>query len=90
MVLLDEISLASSETLQQLCGLLGNARGSVTLTEQGNSEALQQHPDVCLFATINPATDAGKKDIPPSMRSHFTEIYVDKLVDPVELCSVVA
>eukprot|EP00957_Ditylum_brightwellii_P024542 1852767-Ditylum_brightwellii.AAC.1 len=39
---------------------------------------------------MNPATDAGKKDIPPSMRSHFAEIYVDELVDPVELCSVAA
>eukprot|EP00957_Ditylum_brightwellii_P157939 12021930-Ditylum_brightwellii.AAC.1 len=58
--------------------------------EQGNSEALQQHPDFCLFVAMNPATDVGKKDIPPSMRSCFTEIYVEELVDPVELCSVAA
>eukprot|EP00957_Ditylum_brightwellii_P020431 1540164-Ditylum_brightwellii.AAC.1 len=58
--------------------------------EQGNSEALQQHPDFHLFAAINPVIDAGKKDILPSMRSHFIETYVDKLVDPVELCSVAA
>ena len=89
-VLLDEINLASSETLQQLCGLLDNAHDSITLMEQDNSETLQQHPDFQLFAAMNPATDAGKKDIPPSMRSCFTEIYVDELVDPVELHSVAA
>jgi midasin len=34
---------------------------------------------------MNPATDAGKKDLPPSIRSRFSEIYVDELLDPVEL-----
>eukprot|EP00957_Ditylum_brightwellii_P049656 3765420-Ditylum_brightwellii.AAC.1 len=36
--------------------LLNNVRGSVTLIEQGNSEALQRHPDFCLFAAMNPVT----------------------------------
>ncbi|KAK1736592.1 midasin [Skeletonema marinoi] len=62
-VLLDEINLASSETLQRLCGLLDDAHGSITLTEKA----------------MNPATDAGKKDLPASIRSRFTEIYVDEL-----------
>lgn len=39
---------------------------------------------------MNPATDAGKKDLPTSIRSRFTEIYVDELVDPVQLRSVAA
>lgn len=37
---------------------------------------------------MNPATDAGKKDLPSSLRSRFTEIYVDELIDPTELRSV--
>lgn len=39
---------------------------------------------------MNPATDAGKKDLPASIRSRFTEIYVDELVDAVQLRSVAA
>lgn len=89
-VLLDEINLASSETLQRLCGLLDDSRGSVTLTEKGDSEALYRHPDFRLFAAMNPATDAGKKDLPPSLRARFTELYVDELLDRIELRSVAA
>uniref|UniRef100_A0A7S3VEM6 Midasin n=1 Tax=Chaetoceros debilis TaxID=122233 RepID=A0A7S3VEM6_9STRA len=89
-VLLDEINLASSETLERLCGLLDDAKGSVTLTEKGDSEALRRHPDFRIFAAMNPATDAGKKDLPSSLRSRFTEIYVDELIDPTELRTVAA
>ena len=84
-VLLDEINLASSETLQRLCGLLDDPSGSVTLTERGDASAIARHPDFRLFAAMNPATDAGKKDLPPSIRSRFSEIYVDELLDPLEL-----
>ena len=83
-VLLDEINLASSETLQRLCGLLDDSTGSVTLTERGDAVAIARHPDFRLFAAMNPATDAGKKDLPASIRSRFTEIYVDELSDPNE------
>jgi midasin len=89
-ILLDEINLASSETLQRLCGLLDDSRGSVTLTEKGDSEALQRHPDFRLFAAMNPATDAGKKDLPSSLRARFTEIYVDELLDRIELRRIAA
>lgn len=34
-VLLDEINLATAETLDCLCGLLDTAMGSVTLIERG-------------------------------------------------------
>lgn len=89
-VLLDEINLASSETLQRLCGLLDDRTGSVTLTERGDAVAISRHPDFRLFAAMNPATDAGKKDLPSSIRSRFTEIYVDELRDPVELRTIAA
>ena len=84
-VLLDEINLASSETLQRLCGLLDNSTGSITLTEKGDAEAVKRHPGFRLFAAMNPATDAGKKDLPGSIRSRFTELYVDELIDSNQL-----
>jgi len=89
-VLLDEINLASSETLERLCGLMDDSRGSLTLTERGDTEALRRHPDFRLFAAMNPATDTGKKDLPASIRARFSEIYVDELLDPVELRTVAA
>ena len=42
-VLLDEINLASSETFQRLCGLLDDSKSSVTLTERGDTVAIQRH-----------------------------------------------
>jgi midasin len=84
-VLLDEINLASTETLQRLSGLLDDATSSLTLTERGDSLAVSRHPEFRLFAAMNPATDSGKKDLNSSIRSRFTEIYVDELLDPVEL-----
>jgi MoxR-like ATPase len=84
-VLLDEINLASSETLQRLCGLLDDSSSSLTLTERGDAIAIERHPSFRLFAAMNPATDSGKKDLTPSIRARFTEFYVDELLDPVEL-----
>lgn len=84
-VLLDEINLASSEILQRLLGLLDDRAGSLTLTERGDAVPVPRHPEFRLFAAMNPATDAGKKELHPSFRSRFTEIYVDELLDPIEL-----
>ena len=84
-VLLDEINLASSETLQRICGLLDDTTSSLTLTERGDSKAVPRHAEFRLFAAMNPATDAGKKELNSSVRARFTELYVDEVVDPVEL-----
>ncbi|KAH7927800.1 midasin [Leucogyrophana mollusca] len=75
-ILLDEINLASPETLECITGLLHGPTASITLTEQGSIEAVPRHPDFRLFACMNPATDVGKKDLPPNIRARFTEIDV--------------
>ncbi|KAG1851990.1 hypothetical protein C8R48DRAFT_836267 [Suillus tomentosus] len=75
-VLLDEINLASPETLECITGLLRGPTASITLTEQGSLSAVPRHPDFRLFACMNPATDVGKKDLPPTIRTRFTEIDV--------------
>ncbi|KAJ7600863.1 midasin nuclear AAA ATPase [Mycena floridula] len=75
-VLLDEVNLASPETLECISGLLHSPTSSITLTEQGSLEPIPRHPDFRLFACMNPATDVGKKDLPPNIRSRFTEIDV--------------
>lgn len=89
-VLLDEINLASSETLQRLCGLLNGADSSLTITERGDLAAIERHPSFRIFAAMNPATDVGKKDLAPRIRSRFTEVYVDEILNPLELRSIMA
>ncbi|EWM28421.1 mdn1 midasin family protein [Nannochloropsis gaditana] len=38
---------------------------------------------------MNPANDAGKKELPPALRARFTEVEVTELVDPQDLRAVV-
>jgi len=79
-VLLDEINLATPDTLECLSDLLDsgpNAKPSIMLTETGQVERIEAHPNFRIFAAMNPATDVGKKDLPMGIRSRFTEIYVN-------------
>ncbi|KAI5117001.1 hypothetical protein M0805_002669 [Coniferiporia weirii] len=75
-VLLDEINLASPETLECISGLLQGPAASITLTEQGSLEPVPRHHNFRLFACMNPATDIGKRDLPSNIRARFTEIEV--------------
>ncbi|EAU86094.2 MDN1 midasin family protein [Coprinopsis cinerea okayama7 len=75
-ILLDEINLASPETLESVTSLLHGPTASITLTENGELEPIPRHPDFRLFACMNPATDVGKKDLAPNIRARFTEIDV--------------
>ncbi|KAK7081093.1 AAA ATPase midasin [Halocaridina rubra] len=84
-VLLDEINLASAETLECLSGLLESNLGSVVLLERGDNKPIVRHPGFCLFACMNPATDVGKKELPAGLRNRFTEFYVDELEDNLDL-----
>jgi midasin len=67
-LLLDEINLASSETLERLSSVLDAETGTLSLTERGDTEAIVRHPEFRLFACMNPPTDFGKKDLPPAIR----------------------
>ena len=75
-ILLDEVNLASQETLEALSTLLESPSSSLVLTDRGDVEPVTRHPNFRLFACMNPATDVGKKDLPPNLRNCFTEIYV--------------
>ncbi|KAL1966096.1 hypothetical protein VTN77DRAFT_4844 [Rasamsonia byssochlamydoides] len=78
-VLLDEINLATPDILENIASLLHHGdegRPSVLLSEAGDVERVYGHPDFRIFGAMNPATDAGKRDLAPGLRSRFTEIYV--------------
>jgi len=74
-LLLDEINLAAADTLESISGLIREG-GSITLPEKGDLEAIKPHPDFRIFACMNPATDVGKRDLPPVLRGQLTELYV--------------
>ncbi|KAK4668735.1 AAA ATPase midasin [Podospora pseudoanserina] len=74
-ILLDEINLASPDTLESIAGLF-QTTPSLLLSETGEIERIQAHPNFRVFGAMNPATDVGKRDLPLGLRSRFTEIYV--------------
>ncbi|XP_073036075.1 midasin-like isoform X3 [Primulina eburnea] len=76
-ILLDEVNLAPPEILQRVIGVLEDAKGSVCLSERGDIHYVCRHPNFRIFACMNPATDAGKRDLPLSIRGRFTEYFVD-------------
>ncbi|KAI1282275.1 hypothetical protein F5Y07DRAFT_234953 [Xylaria sp. FL0933] len=78
-VLLDEINLASPDTLESIADLLSsgsNSEPSILLSETGEIERVKAHPNFRIFGAMNPATDIGKRDLPLGLRSRFTELYV--------------
>ena len=86
-VLLDEINLASAETLECLSGLLEGE--SLVLTERGDAQAILRHADFRLFAAMNPANDVGKSNLPAALRARFSEFYLSELEDRADLAMIV-
>ncbi|XXG76315.1 hypothetical protein AAC387_Pa08g0684 [Persea americana] len=84
-ILLDEVNLAPPETLQRIIGVLEGENGTLCLSERGDVDYINRHPQFRIFACMNPATDAGKRDLPYSLRSRFTEYFVDDILDREEL-----
>nr|XP_022918861.1 midasin [Onthophagus taurus] len=88
-VLLDEINLASVETLDCLSGLLEGKHSSISLLERGDKKPIKRHDNFTLFACMNPSTDVGKKNLPAGLRNRFTELFVDELTDEKDLLMLV-
>ncbi|CAM4775034.1 unnamed protein product [Rotaria magnacalcarata] len=88
-ILLDEINLASSETLQLLSGILESEQGTIWLAERGDKQPIVRHSNFRLFGCMNPASDVGKRDIPIGIRNRFTELFVDECDDRSEFMIIV-
>ena len=89
-ILFDEINLAPAETLERLAGILESADGSVVLTERGDGAPVQRHKRFRVFGAMNPATDVGKRDLPPSLKHRFTEVYAGECEGREDLCLLVS
>ena len=79
-VFLDEINLASPDILDVLADLFdsGQRERSMFLPETGDVERVPIHHNFRIFGAMNPATDVGKRELPPGIRSKFTEIFIDQ------------
>ncbi|CAF4550845.1 unnamed protein product, partial [Rotaria sp. Silwood2] len=88
-ILLDEINLASSETLQLLSGILESEQGTIWLAERGDKQPIVRHENFRLFGCMNPASDVGKRDIPIGIRNRFTELFVDECDERSEYIIIV-
>ncbi|XP_071685110.1 midasin isoform X2 [Lolium perenne] len=84
-ILLDEVNLAPPETLQRIGAVLDGEMGTLCLAERGDVDYIERHPSFRMFACMNPATDAGKRELPYTFRSRFTECFVDDLMDDDDL-----
>ncbi|KAM7253719.1 hypothetical protein ACFE04_031401 [Oxalis oulophora] len=84
-ILLDEVNLAPPETLQRIVGVLEGDSGSLCLAERGDVSSIHRDSNFRIFACMNPATDAGKRDLPLSLRSRFTEYFVDDKLEDDDL-----
>ena len=89
-LLLDEINLAPAEALERISGLLEEDGGGITVAERGDMDAIVRHPNFRLFAAMNPATDAGKRDLPGPLRNRFTEIWVGEPRHRDDFAAIVA
>ncbi len=71
--------MASPDTLESLADLLSDGMDnppSILLSDTGNVSRVVAHPNFRIFGAMNPATDIGKRDLPISLRSRFTEYFV--------------
>lgn len=84
-ILLDEVNLAPPETLQRVIGVLEGEYGSLCLAERGDVSHIPRNPSFRIFACMNPATDAGKRDLPYSLQSRFTAYFVHDVLDRDDL-----
>ena len=101
-LLLDEVNLAPPEVLERVAGVLeaasapppadgaAPAPSGLLLVERGDAAAVPRHPGFRLVAAMNPATDAGKRDLPARLRARFTELWVAEPSQRADLAALVA
>ncbi|KAL0216461.1 hypothetical protein P9112_008645 [Eukaryota sp. TZLM1-RC] len=89
-VLLDEANLASNDVLHKLISLIINRRtDQISLSELGGPDNIIVDPGFRLFAAINPATDTGKKPLPPIISEKFLPLTVPELIQNYDLKPIV-
>ena len=84
-LLLDEVNLADPAILERLNSLLDDDR-FITLTEKSN-EVVKADPNTRIFATMNPSSYSGRKELSEAMLNRFNLVYQDPY-PPEELVQI--
>lgn len=86
--MLDEINLASESVLNRIATLIDG--DYILLNERADIVETERHKDFRMFFCMNPPyTSAGKKQLPWSLRSKLTEIYVPELDNQNDLWMII-
>ena len=75
-LILDELNLAKSEILEALNRLLDDNR---ELYIPEINQLVKPHPDFRIFATQNPISYGGRKELSEAFRSRFIHFYFEEL-----------
>lgn len=85
--LMDEISLAQDSVLERLNSVLEPSR-MLSITEKPQGEVIKAVDNFAFVATMNPGGDHGKRELSPSLRNRFTEIWVPSTESPEDLLNI--
>ena len=89
MYLMDEISLAQDSALERLNPVLEPER-KLPLAEKPGGGEITAHENFAFIATMNPGGDYGKRELSPSLRNRFTEIWVPSIDSDEDLLEILA
>ena len=87
--LMDEISLAQDSALERLNSVLEPGR-TLAIAEKPEYEIVHAHENFFFVATMNPGGDYGKRELSPSLRNRFTEIWVPSIENDQDLLEILA
>ena len=87
-ILLDEINLASDSVLNKLATIVQGQH--ILLNERADIVETKRHKEFRIFMCMNPPySSAGKKQLPVSLRSKLTEVYVGELENEADLWDII-
>ncbi|KAH0786656.1 P-loop containing nucleoside triphosphate hydrolase protein [Histomonas meleagridis] len=87
--LMDEISLAQDSALERLNSVLETGR-TLAIAEKPEYEIVHAHENFFFVATMNPGGDYGKRELSPSLRNRFTEIWVPSIDSDEDLLEILS
>ncbi|KAH0571036.1 Midasin [Spironucleus salmonicida] len=90
-ILFDEVNLASTEVLEYLQQVLQN--DSIVIPdfqdESRNCQVVRKHKNFRIFASMNPASDVGKKQLPEAIQQQFTAIYLEEMSNKADITKLI-
>ena len=61
----------------------------ITHYEAGDYKSIVRHKEFRVFTCMNSATNTGKAELAPGLKSRFTELYCDEMSDKADIAMLV-